>query len=83
MDSFYCGDVFTFVAATLLSLSTMLQLELPHVNVLSKIDLIQQYGSLHFPLEFYADVVDLTHIVNYAHSASSRPNEVQSCLLND
>jgi hypothetical protein len=30
----------------MLSLSTMLHLELPHVNVLSKIDLVRQYGKL-------------------------------------
>ena len=30
----------------MLSLRAMLHLELPHVNVLSKIDLIQQYGDL-------------------------------------
>ena len=30
----------------MLSLRAMLHLELPHINVLSKIDLIQQYGDL-------------------------------------
>ncbi len=35
-----------YISALLLSLSTMLHLELPHVNVLSKIDLIRQYGRL-------------------------------------
>ena len=30
----------------LLSLRTMLHLELPHINVLSKVDLINQYGDL-------------------------------------
>ncbi len=30
----------------LLSLNTMLHLELPHLNVLSKVDLIKQYGKL-------------------------------------
>jgi len=27
-------------------MSTMLHLELPHINVLSKIDLVRQYGKL-------------------------------------
>jgi hypothetical protein len=34
------------VSALLLSLSTMLHMELPHINVLSKIDLIENYGDL-------------------------------------
>lgn len=34
----------------------MLHLELPHVNLLSKIDLIQQYGKLQFNLDFYTEV---------------------------
>ena len=35
-----------YLSALLLSLSTMLHLEQPHVNVLSKMDLIKQYGKL-------------------------------------
>lgn len=40
----------------------MLQLELPHVNVLSKIDLISQYGDLDFNLDFYTEVQDLSYL---------------------
>ena len=40
----------------LLSLSTMLQLELPHVNVLTKIDLLKNYGELKYNLEYYTEV---------------------------
>ena len=46
VDSHYCSDPGKFVSVLLTSLSTMLQLELPHVNVLSKVDLMQQYGKL-------------------------------------
>ena len=35
-----------YIAALLLSLSAMLHLELPHVNVLSKVDLVPAYGRL-------------------------------------
>lgn len=35
-----------YISALLLSLGTMLHLELPHVNVLSKVDLLRQYGKL-------------------------------------
>ena len=46
IDAHLCCDPGKYVSALLLSLSTMLHLELPHVNVLSKIDLIENYGNL-------------------------------------
>ncbi len=46
----------------LLSLQSMLQLECPHINVLSKMDLIESYGKLAFPLEFYTQLQDLDYI---------------------
>ncbi|KAJ8636245.1 hypothetical protein MRB53_010512 [Persea americana] len=45
-----------------LDVSTMLHLELPHINVLSKIDLIKSYGKLAFNLDFYTDVQDLSYL---------------------
>jgi len=62
VDSFVCSQASNYVSALFLSLSTMLQLELPHVNVLSKIDLIEKYGKLDFNLEFYTDVMDLSYL---------------------
>jgi GTPase SAR1 family protein len=62
VDSVQCKQGTAFVAAVLLSLSTTLQLELPHVNVLSKIDLLPKYGELDFNLEFYTDVLDLRRL---------------------
>lgn len=46
VDSHLCSDPEKFVGALLLSLSAMLHLELPHINILSKIDLIESYGKL-------------------------------------
>lgn len=45
-DAHYVTDVSKYISVLLLSLRTMLHLELPHVNVLSKVDLIRQYGDL-------------------------------------
>lgn len=61
-DSFHVTDPSKYVAILLLSLRTMLQLELPHVNVLSKIDLITQYGELPFNLDYYTEVQDLEYL---------------------
>lgn len=46
VDAHLCCDPGKYVSALLLSLSTMLHLELPHINVLSKIDLVESYGKL-------------------------------------
>nr|GMC98301.1 GPN-loop GTPase 2 [Ipomoea batatas] len=62
VDAHLCSDPGKYVSALLLSLSTMLHLELPHVNVLSKIDLIESYGKLAFNLDFYTDVQDLSYL---------------------
>lgn len=35
-----------YISALLLSLSTMVHLELPHINVLSKMDLVKLYGDM-------------------------------------
>ena len=64
VDSHYCSDPAKFIAVLLTSLSTMLQMELPHVNVLSKCDLIEQFGKLQFNLDFYTDVLDLNYLLD-------------------
>jgi hypothetical protein len=46
MDAHHISDAGKYVALLLLSLRTMLQMELPHVNVLSKIDLLSNAGEL-------------------------------------
>ncbi|KAG6747614.1 hypothetical protein POTOM_047503 [Populus tomentosa] len=62
VDAHLCSDPGKYVSALLLTLSTMLHLELPHINVLSKIDLIESYGKLAFNLDFYTDVQDLSYL---------------------
>ena len=56
VDAHLCSNPAKYLSALLLSLSVMLHLELPHVNVLSKVDLIEQYGQLDFNLDFYTEV---------------------------
>ncbi|KAL8734255.1 MAG: hypothetical protein Q9181_003267 [Wetmoreana brouardii] len=52
-----------YISTLLLSLRSMLQLDLPHLNVLTKIDKIASYGPLPFDLEFYTEAQDLSHIL--------------------
>lgn len=46
IDSFHIQDPAKFVSVLILSLQSMLQLEYPHINVLTKIDNIRSYGTL-------------------------------------
>jgi hypothetical protein len=39
------------------------QLELPQINLLSKVDLIESYGELAFGLDFYTDVLDPSRLL--------------------
>jgi hypothetical protein len=45
-DASYLTDPSKYVSVLLLSLRTMLQLEMPHINVLSKMDVITKLGDL-------------------------------------
>jgi hypothetical protein len=56
LDSHHCLDPSKFISGVLVALSAMLQLEMPHINILSKIDLLDSYGELPFSLNFYTDV---------------------------
>lgn len=64
VDSHYCNDASKFISVLLTSLSTMLQVGLPHVNVLSKIDLIEKYGKLPFNLDYFTEVLDLDFLLD-------------------
>ncbi|BGP25459.1 ATP binding protein [Rhodotorula toruloides] len=63
MDSTHILDASKYVSVLLLALRTMLQLELPHINVLSKIDLLGQTGDLPFNLDYYTEVQDLSYLL--------------------
>jgi hypothetical protein len=63
VDSHHCADSSKFLSVLLLALASMTQLELPHVNVLSKMDLVESYGPLEFGLDFYTDVMDLKYLL--------------------
>lgn len=68
-DAHYITDAAKYVSVLLLSLRAMLHLELPHINVLSKIDLLKQYGDLEFNLDFYTEVQDLSYLENSLSSS--------------
>lgn len=65
IDSHYCSEPAKFISTLMLSLNTMLQMGLPHVNVLSKADMFKQFESkLQFNLDFYTEVLDLQYLLD-------------------
>ena len=51
----------------------MLQLDLPHLNVFTKIDNLASYPPLPFNLDFYTEVQDLSYILPHLSSSTANP----------
>ena len=49
----------------------MLQMDLPHLNVLTKIDKLSSYAPLPFNLDFYTEVQDLSYLLPHLEQESS------------
>ncbi|PTB63994.1 hypothetical protein BBK36DRAFT_1171438 [Trichoderma citrinoviride] len=69
-DSYCLTQPSLYVSNVLLSLRAMIQMDMPHVNVLSKIDKVASYDELPFNLEYYTDVDDLTYLTPYLEAES-------------
>jgi len=52
-----------YISNLILSLRAMLQMDLPHLNVLTKIDKLSTYSPLPFNLDFYTEVQDLSYLL--------------------
>ncbi|KAL2044372.1 hypothetical protein N7G274_003077 [Stereocaulon virgatum] len=57
-----------YISTLLISLRAMLQMDLPHLNVLTKIDKLASYGPLPFNLEYYTEVHDLSYLLPHLES---------------
>jgi hypothetical protein len=61
-----------YISALLLSLRAMLQMDLPHLNVITKIDNLSNYSPLPFNLDFYTQVQDLSYLTPHLKEESPR-----------
>lgn len=77
-DSHHCSDVSKYISATLISLMVMLKLELPHINVLSKIDLVEKFGPLELNLDFFTNGCDLADVAPLALRPGTRLAKLRS-----
>lgn len=65
IDCHYCTDPGKYISALLMCTSTMYQMELPHVNILSKIDIVIKHQSvLLFNLDYYTNVLSLDQLLD-------------------
>lgn len=71
IDSIYLTSPSQYVSILLLSLRSMILLDLPHVNVISKIDKVKSYGPLPFRLDYYTEVQDLHYLVPHLEKESN------------
>ncbi|KAF2428287.1 hypothetical protein EJ08DRAFT_671452 [Tothia fuscella] len=62
-DSYVLTEPSMYISALLLALRSMLQMDLPHLNVLTKIDNLRNYPPLTFNLDFYTEVQDLEYLL--------------------
>ncbi|KAJ4300193.1 hypothetical protein N0V88_002862 [Collariella sp. IMI 366227] len=62
-DCFCLTQPSLYVSNILLALRAMLQMDLPHINVLTKIDKLASYDPLPFNLDFYTEVQDLSYLL--------------------
>ncbi|KAK7629902.1 hypothetical protein IWX48DRAFT_200641 [Phyllosticta citricarpa] len=62
-DSFVISQPSLYISALLLALRGMLQMDLPHINVLTKIDNLRNYPDLPFNLDFYTEVQTLDYLI--------------------
>ena len=69
-DCFCLTQPSLYVSNVLLALRAMLQMDLPHVNVLTKIDRVSSYEPLPFNLDFYTEVQDMSHLIPALESES-------------
>ncbi|KAI2623708.1 hypothetical protein GGS21DRAFT_494219 [Xylaria nigripes] len=70
-DSFCLTQPSLYLSNLLLTLRAMLQMDLPHINVLTKIDKISSYDPLPFNLEYYTEVEDLSYLLPQLELESS------------
>ncbi|MES1908914.1 MAG: hypothetical protein MHM6MM_001751 [Cercozoa sp. M6MM] len=77
VDASLCTDASHFVSASLLSLLAMTHLELPHINVFSKADLVSssRAHAPSVPLEELADMADARMLADWLRAGDTNVHE--------
>jgi len=83
IDSYALTSPSLYISTLLLSLRTMLQMDLTHINVLTKIDNLSKYPPLPFNLDFYTEVQDLSYLLPLLASESPMFGQGKFAALNE
>lgn len=83
IDSYALTLPSLYVSTLLLSLRSMLQLDLTHINVLTKIDNLSKYPALPFNLAFYTEVQDLAYLLPSLEAESPMFGQGKFAALNE
>lgn len=62
-DSLYCTDPGKFIAVILAALSVMINLEVPQLNLLSKMDLLKE-DELPYDIDFFKQLPDMNRLAD-------------------
>ncbi|SPJ10248.1 XPA binding protein 1, putative [Plasmodium sp. DRC-Itaito] len=83
VDSTLCSDGYKYISSLLLSLCSQIHLELPHVNVFSKIDLLKYFKhDLKFPLSYYVEAQNLNQLILYETYKNYSSSEDENLSFN-
>lgn len=86
VDSTHCKEPFKFISLALLTMQSMMRLECPQINVLSKFDKFDQEivaegkENDFIPLTFYADCVDLSLVCNGEATGKSKYSQLTQAI---
>ncbi|XP_058805359.1 GPN-loop GTPase 2-like [Phymastichus coffea] len=78
MDSHHCSDPGKYLSSLMVCTITMLQLGLPHVNVMTKLDDMKRFkDKLDFNIDFYTDVLNLDYLLERLNEDNVVPQYVK------
>ncbi|EXJ84340.1 hypothetical protein A1O3_05007 [Capronia epimyces CBS 606.96] len=83
IDSYALTLPSLYISTLLLCLRSMLQLDLTHINVLTKIDNLAKYPPLAFNLDFYTEVQDLSYLIPGLEAESPMFGQGKFAALNE
>ncbi|KAL2819788.1 hypothetical protein BJX63DRAFT_381710 [Aspergillus granulosus] len=83
IDSYNLTLPSMYISSLILCLRAMLQMDLPHLNVLTKIDNLSNYAPLPFNLDYYTEVQDLSYLLPHLDAESSRVSHEKFGPLNN
>ncbi|XP_012537753.2 GPN-loop GTPase 2 [Monomorium pharaonis] len=64
VDSHHCSDPGKYLSSLILCTTVMLQIGLPHVNIMTKFDEMKKFSDrLAFNVDFYTEVLDLKYLL--------------------